>query len=250
MRVKILLVVLAFPFYVILAQDGTDTVPGMVFIPQGTFMLGHGEDAGPDYGPAVQVHSSAFWMDEHEVTNQQYLEFCRATGHKLPEFWGMEEFCSGEGFPDHPVIGINVYDATKYAEWAGKRLPTEVEWEYAARGGLKGMVFPDGNELLAEQACIKGSQGPMKVGSYQPNEWGLYDMAGNVWEWTADRYVEDYKDLLSKKRKKKETRFQVIRGGSWHSGSSCCRVYFRNALPPNWVDFAVGFRCVKDFKQY
>jgi formylglycine-generating enzyme required for sulfatase activity len=74
-------------------------------------------------------------------------------------------------------------------------------------------------------------------------------MAGNVWEWTADKYVEDYKDLHSKRKEEKETRFQVIRGGSWHSGSSCCRVYFRNALPPNWVDFAVGFRCVKDFKQ-
>jgi sulfatase modifying factor 1 len=220
----------------------------MVLIPGGEFLMG--KDKAGDCSPAHKVRINSFYMDKCEVTNAQYSEFCEETGRQLPEFWGVKEFNSGVDFPNHPVVGISWSDARDYAEWAGKRLPTEAEWEYAARGGLVGMKFPNGDELDSSLAncTLADLGGTIAAGSFAPNGYGLHDMAGNVWEWVADYYDKDYyqASLYENPTGPEDGKFKVIRGGGWHSGPSCNTVYFRNALRSNWLDFAVGFRCVKD----
>jgi len=220
----------------------------MLLIPAGEFIMGSGADG--DGNRTHRVKLDAFDMDAHEVTNAAYYEFCRATGHPLPEFWGLDARRSGPRYPNHPVVGISWQDAVDYAAWQGKRLPTEAEWEYAARGGALGRAYPNADTLGPGDANYARSElgHPVEVGSYAPNGFGLYDMAGNVFEWVADRYAADYYTTSppSNPQGPEAGRFRVIRGGGWHSGSFCNRTYYRNALPPQWVDFAVGFRCVRD----
>ena len=231
------------------------TTEELVPIPGGEFLMGSGSDR--DHSPVHTVYVGPFLLDRHEVTNARYLEFCEATGHRLPMFWGLDRFRSGPDYPDHPVVGVSWYDAGEYAEWRGKRLPTEAEWEYAARGGLTGKDYPSGNTLEPSGANISksGKRGPVAVGSYPQNGFGLSDMQGNVVEWVSDYYdAAYYKSSPSMNPRGPEdvglrpepVRFRVIRGGGWHSGPYCSRVYYRNALPANWLDFCVGFRCVRD----
>ena len=222
----------------------------LVLIPGGEFLMG--KDGEGDHSPAHSVYIDSFYIDAYEVTNSQYFAFCEEMGHRLPEFWRMDEFNCGLDFPDHPVVGVSWRDAEKYADWAGKRLPTEAEWEYAARGGLVGKNYPKGDDLdstLANYALKGWTKGTVPVGIYPPNGYGLYDMAGNVVEWVSDYYADDYYNTSPYKNPTgpEKGKFRVIRGGGWHSGPSCNRVFFRNALPPGWVDFNVGFRCAKDF---
>lgn len=228
----------------------TATTP-MRLIPGGEFVMGKTHQGFADFSPEHRVRLDSFLIDEHEVTNAQYLVFCEATGHKLPEFWNTPIFRSGRGFENYPVTGISWWDAKAYAEWAGKRLPTEAEWEYAARGGLVGMDFPNGNTWL-QQSLPPDSTGwtnrtePVKT--YEPNGYGLHDMGGNVWEWVADFYSETYyqQNESDNPQGPPNGSFRSLRGGSWHSGSMCKRVYYRRGLPGNWCDFAVGFRCAKN----
>ncbi len=231
-------------------QRSEDSPAGMVLIPGGKFLMGS-EKKG-DHSPAHEVRVDSFYIDKFEVTNAQYLEFCRETDRKMPAFWGIDRFRSGTDFPDHPVMGVSCYDAAAYAEWCGKRLPTEAEWEYAARGGLVGMDYPNGNTLDSTMAnhAKSGAEGPVPVGSYPPNGFGLHDMAGNVAEWVSDYYDGDYyaESPTENPTGPEDGKFLVIRGGGWHSGPSCNRVYFRNGLRGSWVDFNIGFRCVKDTK--
>jgi iron(II)-dependent oxidoreductase len=214
-----------------------------------------GSQSEGDHNPAHKVRVDTFYIDKYEVTNAQYHKFVEETGARLPEFWGMKKYRSGPEFPKHPVIGVSWPEAVAYAEWAGKRLPTEAEWEYAARGGLVGKEYPRGNELKPEDAnrwrwetLSPSGGGILQVGQYPPNGYGLHDMAGNVAEWVADYYADDYYKSSPAKdpRGPAKGKFRVFRGGGWHSGPSCNRVYYRNALPPQWRDFNVGFRCVKD----
>ena len=227
--------------------------PAMVLIPGGEFVMGQKGDGA--HGPAHAVRLNPFHMDKYEVTNTQFLKFCEATEARLPEFWRMKEFGSGPEFPNHPVVGIAWTEAKAYAEWASKRLPTEAEWEYAARGGLVGKKFPHGDKLSPDLAnywlwaALKPSGGGLlPVGSYPANKYGLHDMAGNVVEWVADRFDEGYYKVSPPENPKgpDKGRFRAIRGGGWHSGPTCNRVYYRNALPANWRDFNVGFRCARD----
>jgi sulfatase modifying factor 1 len=144
-------------------------------------------------------------------------------------------------------------DAQEYAEWCGKRLPTEAEWEYAGRGGLIGMNYPNGDTIdsTAANYFIKDAvKGTVPVGSYPPNGFGLYDMAGNVVEWVSDYYDWDYYGVSPYENPQgpEKGKFRVIRGGGWHSGPYCNRVHFRSGLRGNWVDFNVGFRCVKNYE--
>jgi formylglycine-generating enzyme required for sulfatase activity len=115
---------------------------------------------------------------------------------------------------------------------------------------MAGMDFPQGDSLDPSQGNYNksGEGGPVAVGSYEPNGFGLYDMQGNVVEWVADRYEADYylASPTADPRGPEQGRFRVIRGGGWHSGAFCNKVYYRNALPANWVDFNVGFRCAAD----
>ena len=223
--------------------------PEQVLIRGGEFLMGNEEEG--DHNPVHIVYIDSFYLDVCEVTNAQYVVFCTETEHKLPEFWGMEEFHCGPDYSNHPVVGVSWGDARAYAEWAGKRLPTEAEWEYAARGGLVGMNYPNGAELDSTMAnhTVQGvATGTVRVGSYPPNGYGLYDMAGNVVEWVFDYYQEDYYATSPEKNPTgpEKGKFRVIRGGGWHSGPSCNRTYFRNALRSSWVDIAVGFRCARD----
>jgi formylglycine-generating enzyme len=223
----------------------------MVLVPSGEFMMGKDSEKGRPFSPAHKVKVDSFFIDKHEVTNGEFLLFCEATGHDLPEFWSTDIFRSGEDYSSYPVIGVTWGSAKKYAEWVEKRLPTEAEWEYAARGGLIDQNFPNGDKWTKEKAK-QGATGWINlidpVGKYEPNGYGLYDMGGNAWEWVSDRFADDYyKTSPSDNPTGPEGgSSRVIRSGSWHSGAMCKAVYFRKGLPGNWCDFAVGFRCAKD----
>jgi formylglycine-generating enzyme required for sulfatase activity len=224
----------------------------MTLIPGGGFLMGSDRTPGIA-SPTHPVSLDPFYMDIYEVTNKQYYDYCMETGHKLPEFWNMEIYKSGLGFPDHPVIGVSHSDATAYAQWAGKRLPTEAEWEYAARGGLNDISYYFGEKADHTQARYhdpEAEKGPVQIGSYSPNGYGLYDMSGNAWEWVSDWFGEAYYKESPEKNPAGPDRgtFKVFRGGGWHSGPGCITVHRRNALPEHWVDFAGGFRCVKDIR--
>ena len=219
--------------------------PGMVLVPAGEFQMG-GNDA-PDATPIHKVWVDAFYMDIREVTNAQYFKFCQETGRRLPFFWGMHEFHAGLDYPDYPVVGVSWRDAQEYAKWAGGRLPTEAEWEYAARGGLAGRNFPLGDDVDATSANFSSS-GTVRTGSYAPNKFGLFDMAGNVGEWVADVFDPHYYAMSPARNPKGPTEgdYAVVRSGGWFAGKWCNRVYVRLCLKKSWVDFNVGFRCAKD----
>lgn len=242
-------------FYILLLlisgiQAKTYVPNGMVLIPGGESVMGKNLP-NADFSPAHTVLIDSFYIDIHEVTNREYKTFCDATGYKLPEFWNMDIFRCGEKYPEHPVVGVSWFDAKKYAAWAGKRLPTEAEWEYAARGGLVEKDYPTG-DTLARIEDKKPSESwynrIVQVGLFNPNNPGVFDMDGNVWEWVEDRYDENYykSSPVNNPTGSSEGFNRVIRSGSWHSGNMCKKVYYRKGLPANWVDFAVGFRCAKD----
>jgi len=223
----------------------------MVLIPAGEFIMGKNSSSPTDWQPEHKVTIDAFYLDKYEVTNKQYYEYCTKTNTPLPEFWESSQFKCSLEYPDHPVIGVSFIDAVRYAHWAGKRLPTEAEWEYAARGGLPNSNFPWGNQIDSTLVNYgKKYKTTLKVGSFKPNGYGLFDMGGNVWEWTSDNYSDDF---YSRSPSQNPTgpstgRFKVIRGGSWHSGAMCVQTYYRNGLSSSWIDFAVGFRCAKNVK--
>ena len=230
------------------ASPPSSVEPEMVYLAGGQFLMGNND--GDDFSPAHGVELSPFYIDKFEVTNARYLEFCEATGHRLPEFWGMDVYRSSPNYPDHPVVGVSWSDAVAYARWRGARLPTEAEWEYAARGGLEATNFSNSDVFdttLYARTGVTGAAAPVAVGSFPPNGFGLHDMTGNVVEWVYDRYDAGY---YSGSPVKNPTgpgvgNFRVIRGGGWHTGPYCSRVYFRNALKSNWVDINVGFRCAR-----
>ena len=238
-------------------MDGAE----MVLIPAGEFLMGSPEDEGEDgEHPQHTVFVDAFYMDKYEVTNGQYKQFIDATGHKAPEYWDNEAYNQ----PNQPVVGVSWDDAKAYCQWAGKRLPTEAEWEKAARGGSVGKKYPWGDSITHDDANYYGTGGrdtwnrPSPVGSFAPNGYGLYDMAGNVWEWCADWFDSGYYAKSSKQNptgpssqeyldadQKKGWRQRVLRGGSWPNSPYYLRTAYRFSFNPAYGDyFFVGFRCV------
>jgi len=226
----------------IIGKDGAE----MVLIPAGEFSMGSN-----DYGDEKPVHTvylDAFYIDRYEVTNAQYKKFMDATGHKAPAFWSDSKYNA----PNHPVVGVSWNDAKAYAEWAGERLPTEAEWEKAARGGLVGKKYPWGDNITHDDANYDGTGGKdvwehtSPVGSFAPNGYGLYDMAGNAWEWCADWYDSGcYAKSPSRNPTGPDSgSSRVLRGGSWgYGGTDSLRVAYRGFDDPAYMFGFVGFRC-------
>lgn len=228
----------------------------MVLIPAGNFQMGSitTPDGMPIFGdemPQHTVFSNAFYMDTHEVTNMQYASFLIATGHTPPMYWADAKFNA----PDQPVVGVTWEDAVAYCNWVGKRLPTEAEWEKAAKGGL-GYEFPWGNTLSRNYGNFASIEGPdiwydtSPVRSFLPNNYGLFDIIGNVYEWCSDYY--DYYYYSSSPNSNptgpENGETKVLRGGSCYDGffPSYLRSATRYSYSPVTMNGIVGFRCVMD----
>ncbi len=231
-------------------RSETNLDPGMILIPAGYFFMGSNHGSGAERPPHL-VWLDAFFIDKYEVTNSRYGEFLGATGYAKPSFWNNPRYNS----PNQPVVGVSWDDAAAYCRWAGKRLPTEAEWEKAARGGLDGRKFPWGDEGPKGRAVFGQDMDtgkPAPVGSYEPNGYGLYDMAGNVWEWCSDRYQEDYYGISPQQNPRGPDTGQdrVVRGGSWIGSGfkeyydDVLRCAFRRRHPPGDRTDDFGFRCV------
>lgn len=260
------------PPVIINETDGSE----MVLIPSGTYRIGSpltqtealidkDERLPTDFfdteHPQHTVSLAAFYIDRYPVSNAQYGAFIASTGYTPPKYWtdapqmGAEKpFPAGAQHATHPVVGVSYADALAYCEWAGKRLPTEAEWETAARGGLVNQNYPWGNESSRNHANTVGIWGKDRwhwtspIGSFPPNGYGLYDMAGNVFEWCADWYApDDYQhsqDLNSQGPKTGQTR--VLRGGSWSNnllGIYQMRCAYRFHARPETRNLTIGFRC-------
>ena len=251
-------------------MEGRMPPVGMVRIPAGTFEMGSAdEEAYDDEQPVHTVHINAFYMDEYEVTNAQFKAFVDANpqwqksrpGFYL-RYWHGNDYPSREA--EHPVVWVNWRAAMAYAEWAGKRLPTEAEWEYAARGGLEGQKYPWGDTITSNDANYDEHAGDTTpVGAYAANGYGLYDMAGNVREWCLDAYDADFyaeshdsrnplaggdsiKWLCENFTSIPIDSDRVLRGGSWDSSAATLRVAARDRFTPSAPNDTLGFRCVWD----
>jgi len=229
-------------------------ITDMVFIPSGSFEMGDHHDNMNDALPIHRVELEAFHMDATEVTVGQFKKFIRESDYGYNKWDEVAEFSPND---NHPMIYVNWHDATAYAKWAGKRLPTEAEWEYAARGGIAAKRYPWGNEITHNDAnwgnTVNGKDEWVycsPVGSFKKNGYGLYDMTGNVWEWCADWYGFDYYSKSPVKNpigpdKPDRATGRVLRGGSWYSVTRGRRVASRDAYgSPNDRKNDIGFRCV------
>jgi len=228
--------------------------PGMELIPAGSFMMGS-DDGDSDEKPVHQVYVDAFYMDKSEVTVAQYQQFISATRRAISEQWA-EQLQN----PNRPVVYVSWNDAVAYAKWKGKRLPTEAEWEYAARGGYTGVggkskyKFPWGNEESHDQANYSGTGGKDQwqdtspVGSFPPNGFGLYDMAGNVWEWCSSLYQPYPYKSDDGRENATASGVRVLRGRAWSSNQSSGRCADRYGSGPSFRVDHVGFRCVQDVR--
>jgi iron(II)-dependent oxidoreductase len=198
-----------------------------------------------DDRPARKVKMPGFAIDTLEVTNEKYAGFVAATKHRTPYHWMNQTFASGAA--NYPVFNVSWDDAKAYCEWAGKRLPTEAEWERAARGGLDEKDYPNGDQITAKDARFNVANGPGPVGQYAPNGFGLFDMAGNVTEWVSDWFVRDYysRGEDSNPQGPKEGMYKGIRGGSWSDSPKRITVFFRNWVRPTQRTPNIGFRCAK-----
>ncbi len=293
---------------------------GMVWIPGGTFAMGS-ERHYPEEAPVREVSVNGFWLDEHPVTNLEFLRFVKATGHvtwaeREPDaadypdaqpdmlFAGSVVFQKSTGPVDlsnhfnwwtwtrgadwrhpegpesslhgrerHPVVHVAFSDAEAYATWAGRELPTEAEWEYAARGGLDGAEYAWGDEFAPkgkqmantwqgefpyENTLLDGYEGTSPVGSFPPNGYGLYDVTGNVWEWTTDWYATpadapspccggDPRAASVDPSDSSPIPRRVMKGGSHLCAPNYCRRYRPAARMAQAIDTStnhLGFRCL------
>lgn len=230
------------------AQDGS----ALVQIPAGEFSMG--SDIGfPAERPVHRVAVDSYWISTYLITNQQYEQFVRATDHRVPflddpraatDNWDRQRRIYPDGRAQHPVVLVSWHDALAYCAWAGGRLPTEAEWEYAARGGLDGRLYPWGNDIDPSRANYDNRTGTTVVGSYAPNDYGLYDVAGNVWEWVADWYNPTYyaTSPLTNPLGPLQGATRVLRGGAWLLFPQFCRVAYRFREGPDFRFTLIGFR--------
>ena len=231
----------------------------MVLVPAGEFTMGSNGDSDHEK-PEHKVFLDAYYMDVHEVTVGQYEEFLEATSFDPPPSWTT---MAQPAFENHPVVNVDWKDAHNYCKWAGKRLPTEAEWEKAARGTDR-RIYPWGNDPPNPQRANYGKEkwdnhaalvpvGQLKDGK---SPYGIHDLAGNAWEWVSDWYDPNYyADGPSKNPQGPETgKYKVLRGGSWDFAPENLRSSRRDFNIPSTADydspayrnFNSGFRCAKD----
>ena len=264
--------------------NADDGVPeeNMALIPAGEFSMGDQNNAGySNEKPVHTVYLDDYYIDKYEVTNAQYATFLNeygknedAVGHELLELADSDcliekvesVYKPKSGYEDHPVIEVSWYGAAAYAQFHGKRLPTEAEWEKAARGGLVGKKYPWGDNITHDNANYSGTGGKDQwdrtspVGSFAPNGYGLYDMAGNVWEWCADEYKSTYYSESPKENPLgpgTPVRFvnddftnvnspRVLRGGCWGNSTLGLRCAYRVWYDADFTSNNFGFRCSQD----
>jgi iron(II)-dependent oxidoreductase len=270
----------------------------MVLIPAGEFQMGSKKDDGKKGlgsfmkrallldNPIIHtVYLDSFYMDKYQVTNAQYKNFAKTTGHKLPNYLISDDpYYNNLNGMNHPVVDVSWDDAKAYADWAGKLLPTEAQWEKAARGGLVGMTYVWGNQWPPPYKSgnfsddrqngviwphyIKGYNDGYEytapVDSFSPNGYGLYDMAGNVWEWVSDWYDPNYYVNSPNRnptgpneyepvqlqgggyRIEHKCDLKIIRGGSYKDNEPSLKVANRGNQFPNKSVNDIGFRCAMD----
>ncbi len=224
----------------------------MVQVPEGPFTMGS-QEGDPDEAPQHQVYLKTFYVDKKEVTQAEYDRFLRMTKRAKPGFPVFEDDQTKILKPELPAIGVSWSDADAYCKWAGKRLPTEAEWEKAARGEGK-RRYAWGDEFVAGYANVDGKEdgyqylappGALEAGR---SPYGVYDMTGNVAEWVADSYHEEYykKTPYRDPPGPEEADLKVIRGGSWRETSHNARLSKRFTAKKWRTDSTIGIRCARD----
>ncbi len=215
---------------------------GMTYVAGGEFMMGRDDGKLDAEKPAHKVSVEPFLMDIYETTNERYLEFVKATNHKPPTEWKNGTYPNGQA--KFPVVGVNWTDANDFAKWAGKRLPTEEEWEFAARG-TDNFVYPWGNDWKEGNANV-GSQAFTEVGKFKgASPFGIYDLVGNAFEWTAS----DFKAYPGGKTIE-GANLKTIRGGSFEATKEFATTTYRLGWAATGAATysRTGFRCVQDVK--
>jgi formylglycine-generating enzyme len=225
----------------------------MVEIPAGEFILGS-DQGGFNEKPAHTAFLETYWIDRYEVTNQQYMEFVEATGHRQPgppsRYARKLEVLRG---PRQPIVYVSWHDADKYCGWKGKRLPSEKEWEKAIRG-TDGRTWPWGEGLNSHPANFAGEADGFlvaaPVGSFprDQSEFGVFDGAGNVMEWTDDWYVENLysqETSGSKGSDQPPSTYKTMRGSGYTSHGVDLRITNRSFMVPDFRDETIGFRCAR-----
>jgi formylglycine-generating enzyme required for sulfatase activity len=251
-----------------------------VYVPSGCFVMGTTDEQAtyavslnapswaakrlPSEQPAQEVClTQSYWIDEFEVTNASFQAFIDADGYIIQDYWSEDGWkwlqrqsleqlfsrCEAESLPDHPRVCITWYEAEAYAQWRGGRLPTEAEWEFAARG-TDSLVYPWGNEWDSAKANVEDSIGLVAVGSYAEGvSWvGAHDMAGNAMEWVADWLSPNHNHLADQPENPiglPTGRMKVEKGGWWGSNALVARSAYRHFEdPPTYQDHHIGFRVV------
>ncbi|MGQ9687434.1 MAG: formylglycine-generating enzyme family protein [Desulfobaccales bacterium] len=227
-----------------------------ILIPAGSYQLGSPPDEAGRYADEplpYTVTLPSFYLAATETTNAQYARFLKATGHSAPPYWQDKNLNA----PNQPVVGVSWHDAQAFCRWLSRetgvvhRLPTEAEWEAAARGGLVGQPYPWGRDLpdaggryranyYPDDFAADGFRLPAPVGSYPPNGYGLFDMAGNVSEWVADD-----KSPLGGSTPFAAPAYRIRKGGSWRSRARELRCAARKLSPPHTADGFIGFRVLR-----
>jgi formylglycine-generating enzyme required for sulfatase activity len=234
-------------------EPSTVSETPLVTIPEGEFTMGvDGTQALEDERPSHRPWLDTFAIDLHEVTTVQYAAFLSTANRPVPWQWETVNFSQHS---DRPVIGVDWFDADAYCRWKGQRLPTEAEWEKAARG-TDGRLYPWGNQVPTKElanfalgARFSYSQVLMPVRSYEQGKspFGLFQMAGNVYEWVQDWYAANYYEVSSSWNPQgpDQGQFKVLRGGSWSDLPKYLLTYGRFKLPPTTKNSYTGFRCAK-----
>jgi formylglycine-generating enzyme required for sulfatase activity len=263
-------------------STASELLPELALIPAGEFIMGWAEGA-EDERPPHAVHLNEFLISVRTITNADYAQFVRATNQRPPAIYDLplvvtaggrerervfratgQPYVWLEGEPDadralHPVTLVRWEDAVAYCDWLSSetgrkvRLPTEAEWEKAARGGVDGRRYPWGDRIDRNMAnfltdpALKLAHGTSRCGIFPPNGYGLYDMAGNVWEWVQDWYAADYylQSPSENPEGPSDGQMRVLRGGSWLVADvrmlSCS---YRHKVPPDTYSYGIGFRIV------